>query len=85
MSIFTISDLHLSFGSDKPMNIFRGWEDHTEKLEKNCTQTELVNNIQEGLRKSLHGQYMELNIVQILKKMLTNCKNTSIILVAIKK
>lgn len=39
-----------------------------EKLEKNCTQTELVNNIQEGLRKSLHGQYMELNIVQILKK-----------------
>lgn len=39
-----------------------------EKLEKNCTQTELENNIQEGLRKSLHGQYMELNIVQILKK-----------------
>ena len=39
-----------------------------EKLEKNCTQTELEANIQEGLRKSLNGQYMELNIVQILKK-----------------
>ncbi len=32
MSIFTISDLHLSFGSDKPMNIFRGWDNHTERL-----------------------------------------------------
>ena len=39
-----------------------------ENLVKNCTQSELENNIQEGLRKSLHGQYMELNIVQILKK-----------------
>ena len=39
-----------------------------EQLLKNCTQSELENNIQEGLRKSLHGQYMELNIVQILKK-----------------
>lgn len=32
MSIYTISDLHLSFGSDKPMNIFRGWENHTDRL-----------------------------------------------------
>lgn len=32
MSIFAISDLHLSFGSDKPMDIFYGWENHTEKL-----------------------------------------------------
>ena len=32
MSIFTISDLHLSFGTDKPMNIFRGWDNHTERL-----------------------------------------------------
>ncbi len=39
-----------------------------EKLEKNCTQAELEDNIFEGLRKSLNGQYMELNIVQILKK-----------------
>ena len=35
MSIFTISDLHLSFGSDKPMNIFRGWDNHTERLMAN--------------------------------------------------
>lgn len=32
MSIFAISDLHLSFGSDKPMDIFRGWDNHTERL-----------------------------------------------------
>ena len=32
MSIFTISDLHLSFGTNKPMNIFRGWDNPTERL-----------------------------------------------------
>lgn len=32
MSIFGISDLHLSFGTDKPMDIFRGWQNHTERL-----------------------------------------------------
>ncbi len=32
MALYTISDLHLSFGTDKPMNIFKGWENHTEKL-----------------------------------------------------
>ncbi len=35
MSIYAISDLHLSFGSDKPMNIFRGWDNHTEKIKAN--------------------------------------------------
>ena len=35
MSIFTISDLHLSLGSDKPMDVFRGWENYTEKIETN--------------------------------------------------
>lgn len=35
MSIFAISDLHLSFGTDKPMNIFRGWDNHTARLEAN--------------------------------------------------
>ena len=41
MSIYTISDLHLSFGSNKPMNIFRGWENHTERLFANWNR--LVN------------------------------------------
>ena len=41
MSIFTISDLHLSFGSDKPMDIFRGWDNHTERLFANWNR--LVN------------------------------------------
>ncbi len=35
MSIYAISDLHLSFSSDKPMNIFRGWDNHTERLKAN--------------------------------------------------
>ncbi len=35
MSIFAISDLHLSFSSDKPMNIFKGWDNHVERLTAN--------------------------------------------------
>ena len=35
MSIYTISDLHLSFGVEKPMDIFGGWQNHTIRIEKN--------------------------------------------------
>ena len=35
MSIFVIADLHLSLGTDKPMDIFRGWDNYLERLEKN--------------------------------------------------
>lgn len=35
MSLFTIADLHLSLSTDKSMEIFRGWENYTEKIEKN--------------------------------------------------
>lgn len=35
MSIFAISDLHLSFGVDKPMNIFKGWDNHTDRIRAN--------------------------------------------------
>ncbi|MCL2634746.1 MAG: metallophosphoesterase [Oscillospiraceae bacterium] len=31
--LFAIADIHLSLGTDKPMNIFKGWENHTERLE----------------------------------------------------
>lgn len=34
MAIFVIADLHLSFGVDKPMDIF-GWGNHSEKIKKN--------------------------------------------------
>lgn len=34
MSIFTISDLHLSLGTDKPMDIF-GWANHVEQIKAN--------------------------------------------------
>ncbi|CAB1247295.1 Serine/threonine protein phosphatase [Ruminococcaceae bacterium BL-6] len=35
MSLFAIADLHLSLGSDKPMDIFEGWHDYVARLEKN--------------------------------------------------
>jgi predicted phosphohydrolase len=35
MSVFAISDLHLSFGTDKPMGVFGAdWEGHIERLKK---------------------------------------------------
>ena len=33
MSIYAISDLHLSFNTDKPMNIF-GWDDYENKIKE---------------------------------------------------
>lgn len=35
MSVYAIADLHLSFGVDKPMDIFYGWDNYVEKIEKN--------------------------------------------------
>ncbi len=35
MSLYVIADLHLSFGTDKPMDIFGGWEDYAQKIKKN--------------------------------------------------
>lgn len=34
MSLYVIGDTHLSFGTSKPMDIFAGWEHHTEILAK---------------------------------------------------
>ena len=35
MSLFTIADLHLSLGVDKPMDVFPGWENYVERLAEN--------------------------------------------------
>lgn len=35
MAIYTIGDLHLSLGCEKPMDIFPGWQGYMEKLEHN--------------------------------------------------
>ena len=35
MSIYAISDLHLSLSAEKPMDIFRGWENSTSRIESN--------------------------------------------------
>ncbi len=35
MSVFVIGDTHLSFSTDKPMNVFKGWDDYVCRIEKN--------------------------------------------------
>ena len=43
MALFAIGDLHLSLGSDKPMDVFgEQWQDHAQKLKKGfaCVGTE---------------------------------------------
>lgn len=35
MSVYVIGDTHLSFSVDKPMDIFKGWDDYALRLEKN--------------------------------------------------
>lgn len=35
MSLFAIADTHLSLGTDKPMDIFGGWQDYVARLESN--------------------------------------------------
>ncbi len=35
MSLFTVSDLHLSLSADKPMDVFYGWNNYVERLEAN--------------------------------------------------
>ena len=36
MALFTIADLHLSFGTNKPMDVFgKAWENYTERLKEN--------------------------------------------------
>ncbi len=39
MSLYAIADLHLSLSVNKPMNIFGGWEDYVERLERNWQET----------------------------------------------
>ncbi len=35
MSLYAIADTHLSFGTDKPMDAFDGWQDYTIRLKNN--------------------------------------------------
>ena len=35
MAVFAIADTHLSFGVNKPMEIFQGWKDFEKRLENN--------------------------------------------------
>lgn len=35
MSVYAIGDTHLSFSTDKPMDIFKGWDDYAQRLKNN--------------------------------------------------
>jgi len=35
MALFVIADLHLSIGTNKPMDVFPGWDNYVERLDKN--------------------------------------------------
>ena len=35
MSLFAIADPHLSLGTDKPMDVFRGWDNYVDRLTSN--------------------------------------------------
>lgn len=35
MALFTISDLHLSLSTDKPMDVFYGWDNYVERIRAN--------------------------------------------------
>lgn len=35
MALYCIGDTHLSFGSEKPMDVFGGWDSYTERLKSN--------------------------------------------------
>ena len=35
MSVYVIGDTHLSFSVDKPMDIFKGWDDYAQRIESN--------------------------------------------------
>lgn len=38
MSLYAISDLHLSLSADKPMDVFRGWNDYVNRIKANWTR-----------------------------------------------
>lgn len=35
MALYTIGDLHLSLGTNKPMDDFKGWDNYVDRLERN--------------------------------------------------
>ncbi len=39
MSVYAISDLHLSFSVDKSMDVFAGWDGYVKKIEENWKNT----------------------------------------------
>ena len=39
MSLYAIADLHLSLGTNKPMDIFGGWNNYINRLKSNWINT----------------------------------------------
>jgi len=43
MAIYTIADLHLSFNTDKPMNIFgTNWENYEQKIKEDWLNNDQI-------------------------------------------
>ena len=49
VNLYTIADPHLSFGVDKPMDIFRGWDNYVERLEENWQADVYKRQVQRGV------------------------------------
>ena len=39
LSLYVIGDLHLSLGTNKPMDVFNGWENYVERIKSNWNKT----------------------------------------------
>ena len=79
MSVYAIGDLHLSFGTDKPMNIFGpNWDKYENKVEKNWNET-----INENDVVLLPGDFSWATYLEDTKKdfeFLNNLKGTKLLL-----
>lgn len=38
MAIYAMSDFHLSLGTDKPMDVFKGWDNYMDRIQANCME-----------------------------------------------
>lgn len=68
MSLYVLGDLHLSLGGDKPMDIFRGWDNHVERIRENwnalvCDEDTVVVNGDISWAMSLDGTQKDFEFV----------------------
>ena len=77
MSVYVIGDTHLSFSVDKPMDIFKGWDDYAQRLETNWQK--LVENDDTVIINGDISWAMSLEEAEKDFEFLNNLKGTKII------